>query len=278
MQRIKNLVSAGLAKKTVGLLVTQDLADFRSSLIGKMATSTVNRNCNALKAALNLAANRSDGRITNRDAWTIGLKALNLTIEPRNVILPEPTIRAIIASCYKVSAEFGEYIETLAVTGTRTSQADRLNGEDVELGRKPRLMMPSSRKGKKKPLRFPVPISIGLANRLSGRSGRLFSHPDGRPWNDWDRRYFFAKAVKAAGFDPVRITPYALRHSSIVRQLLANVPIRVVAATHDTSVKMIEQTYSRYILDHSDDLARSAMLDATTATVHQFPAKEATAG
>ena len=32
---------------------------------------------------------------------------------------------------------------------------------------------------------------------------------------------------------------YALRHSSIVRQLLANVPIRVIAAGHDTSVAMM---------------------------------------
>jgi hypothetical protein len=38
---------------------------------------------------------------------------------------------------------------------------------------------------------------------------------------------------------------YALRHSSIVRQLLAGVPVRIVAAGHDTSVKMIEHTYSR---------------------------------
>ena len=56
---------------------------------------------------------------------------------------------------------------------------------------------------------------------------------------------------------------YALRHSNIVRQLLAGVPIRVVAVNHDTSVVMIERTYSRYIGDHSDMLARGALLDTT---------------
>jgi hypothetical protein len=45
-----------------------------------------------------------------------------------------------------------------------------------------------------------------------------------------------------------------------VRQLLANVPIRVVATLHDTSVKMIERTYSRHIASHSDDIARRALL------------------
>ena len=56
---------------------------------------------------------------------------------------------------------------------------------------------------------------------------------------------------------------YALRHSNIVRQILAGVPIRVVAVNHDTSVAMIERTYSRYIGDHSDQLARGALLDTT---------------
>ena len=59
------------------------------------------------------------------------------------------------------------------------------------------------------------------------------------------------------------MTIYALRHSSIVRQLLAGVPIRVVAVNHDTSVAMIEKTYSKYIGDHSDAITRRALLDLT---------------
>jgi hypothetical protein len=54
---------------------------------------------------------------------------------------------------------------------------------------------------------------------------------------------------------------YALRHSSIVRQILAGVPIRVIAVNHDTSIAMLERTYSRHIGDHSDALARVALLD-----------------
>jgi hypothetical protein len=46
-----------------------------------------------------------------------------------------------------------------------------------------------------------------------------------------------------------------------VRQLIANVPIRIVAALHDTSVAMIERTYSKHIAEHSDALARRGMLD-----------------
>jgi hypothetical protein len=43
--------------------------------------------------------------------------------------------------------------------------------------------------------------------------------------------------------------------------LLANTPIRIVATLHDTSVKMIERTYSRYIASHSDEIARRALLE-----------------
>jgi hypothetical protein len=52
--------------------------------------------------------------------------------------------------------------------------------------------------------------------------------------------------VKEAGEDVSEVTIYAL-HSNIVRQLLAGVPTRVVALNHDTSVAMIEKTYSRYM-------------------------------
>jgi hypothetical protein len=52
---------------------------------------------------------------------------------------------------------------------------------------------------------------------------------------------------------------YALRHSNIVRQILAGVPLRVVAVNHDTSVGMLERTYSRYIGDHADALAWIAL-------------------
>ena len=63
-----------------------------------------------------------------------------------------------------------------------------------------------------------------------------------------------------AGLDPAVVTIYALRHSSIVRMLLQNVPIRLVASLHNTSVAMIEKNYSKYITEHSDDISRKALL------------------
>ena len=66
--------------------------------------------------------------------------------------------------------------------------------------------------------------------------------------------------VAEVGLDPTVVTAYAFRHSSIVRQLLASVPVRLVASLHDTSVTEIERHYSKYIAEHSDALSRRALL------------------
>jgi hypothetical protein len=56
------------------------------------------------------------------------------------------------------------------------------------------------------------------------------------------------------------MTMYCLRHSSIVRMLLQNIPMRLVASLHNTSVAMIERHYSRYIVEYSDEISRKALL------------------
>jgi hypothetical protein len=69
------------------------------------------------------------------------------------------------------------------------------------------------------------------------------------------------KVVTAIGLDPAVVTMYALRHSSIVRMLKKNIPIRLVASLHNTSVAMIEKHYSKFITEHAiDDIARAGLL------------------
>jgi integrase len=215
-------------------------------------------------AVLNLAA-RNDKRIQNRDAWRDGLRPSDIpdSFNVRNVILEQDQIRAIVLEAYGISPEFGLWVETHAATGARTSQIAALKIADLQDARAdPRLMMPPSRKGKKKNrARKPVPVSVGLATKLRQAAGDrpptepLLLRADGERW----RPELFARAAKRAGIEGV--TAYALRHSSIVRSLLAGVPIRVVAVAHDTSVVQIERTYSAHIADHSDAVARKGLLD-----------------
>ena len=119
--------------------------------------------------------------------------------------------------------------------------------------------MPSSRKGRRRRVtRTPLPIPTHLAGALARRSaGRDKSQPL------LTMGYFSARRRWVElGLDQA-VTFYSLRHSSIVRQLLANVPVRVVAAHHDTSVAMIEHTYSRHIGTVSDQIVRGSLIDLT---------------
>jgi integrase len=260
-----------LIDKSVALLTVDDLRDWRDGL--RRRPASINRICTVLKAALNLAASK-DTRVSPR-AWEVGLATIPDAEEPRNVILGDAEVLKLIAEAGAYGKEFGLLVLVAATTGARVSQIHRLEVQDLQLGPAPRLMMPASRKGKgaKKVTRRPVPISPELAVRLAvavegqAPTDPLLVKPSGEPWKKSDHSRPFARITKRIWLDPHEVTLYALRHSSIVRQLLAGVPIRVVAVNHDTSVVMIERTYSRYISDHADALARAALLDTTHAMV-----------
>jgi integrase len=268
-----------LLNKPVALLGATELRKWRDSLLAKgLAPGTVNRTKTGLRAALELAA-AHDPRIANQRAWKVGLAALPDSHRARNVILDDATVRRIVGAAYDFDRALGLMVEVAAVSGARLSQLSRLEVADLQVdGPEPRLLMPLSAKGRarnKRHERRPVPITPALAAVLKQEAtGRpsdapLLLRSNCERWGHGRSRHHrndFRAVVKAAGLDPDQVTLYALRHSSIVRQLLANVPIRIVATLHDTSVKMIERTYSRYIAEHTDALARRALLDVSKPT------------
>jgi integrase len=113
------------------------------------APATADRTARVLKAALALAA-REDHRITNAAAWRDGLAKLPDSEVARNEVLPDNDIRKLVAAAYGISPAFGLWIELHAVTGARRSQLMRLLVSDLQDDASPRLMMPSSRKGRRK--------------------------------------------------------------------------------------------------------------------------------
>jgi integrase len=250
-----------LKSKAVALLTERELRDWRAGLVKKgLKPSSADRIARSLKAALALAA-RNDKRITNGSAWKDGLKKLPDSEVARNVIQPDHTVKALVSGCYAERRDFGLLIEVLAETGARESQVFRLTPHDLQdYLTPPRLMMPTSRKGKNRKIEHqPLPISLRLAEVLRQQAKGRTTHG---PLFDkmWNLAALFRPVVERLGLG-FEVTPYALRHSSIARQLLKNVPTRIVAANHDTSVAMIEKNYSRYIGDLSEALTRATLLD-----------------
>jgi len=263
-----------LLSKTVALLTARELRRWRDSLLTKgLAPASVGRTIRMLKAALNQAADQ-DRRIANRDAWQVGLKGLPDAEEANNVILPDATVCSIVTAAQEEGPEFGLLVELAAVLGARPIQLRRLRVGDLQADRAdPRLMMPSSAKGRRKTItRRPLPISAALALRLrlmaSGHpaSAPLLRREDGAAWQRGDHTRRFQRTVERLGLDPAEVTIYALRHSSIVRALLAGVPTRLAASNHDTGVAQLERTYSKHIADHTDALTRQALLDLDAPT------------
>jgi integrase len=264
-----------LLSKPVQLLDAKELNAWRNSLLARgLEPASVVRYCKGLRAALNLAASH-DERIRNKATWQTGLETLPDATVVRNVILDDKTVGRFINASYEHGSALGLLVHVLGETGARPSQAARLLVEDLHGGAKPQLSMPKSAKGGSKNRvarqheRVKVPISEGLSARLKKAAkghkpdAPLLLQGDGQPWSKSpsnDYREDIAEVVRAIGRDPEEVTLYALRHSSIVRALKRNVPVRIVAATHDTSIVQIERTYSKYITDHSDDISRKALL------------------
>jgi hypothetical protein len=248
---------ASLISKPVQLLTSKELKHWQIGLLDKLAPASVNRLCNSLCASLELAR-RHDPRILNRDSWETGLAGLPDAQKARNVVMSDATIHALVAAAYRKDHQLGLFVDTLAVTG------------------KPKLMMPKSGKGggrnrsQKKLERYSVPITAALSKRLKvacdGRAAgaSLLLRTDGSPWGDNPAPYYrrdVRELIAGIGENPGETTLYSLRHSSVVRMLLKNIPIRLIAALHNTSVGQIERNYSRHITEHhSDDLTRTGLL------------------
>ena len=148
----------------------------------------------------------------------------------RHVGLAERDVRKLVTAAYVVTPRLGLWTEVAAMTGARPSQLARLDVADLQDRRDDlRLMMPSSKKGKgPKPSnaaqcrsRWRWRPSYGWRREAScwrsaaaaARRRALECRRHVRP---------FARAATQAGLP--RVTAYALRHTSIIRALLAGVP------------------------------------------------------
>ena len=262
-----HVLSDPLADVGLHRLTESDLADWRARHSEGRAELTVRRISGDLRAALNAAAKKHRATLP-ADLPTVikvGLatESHDQPIARDDAALPDADIRRLLDVAGEIDEEGGwdgdlhRMIVALAATGARFSQVIRIRVGDLQADRQ-RLMVPVSRKGQGLEEVSHVAVRIGedvvevLAPATRGRpaseplltrwrkeeSGEGFANwkQTGRtPWKTPPEiRRPWLKIVKRAGL-PAETVPYSLRHSSIVRALGAGLPVRLVAAMHDTS-------------------------------------------
>ena len=256
-----------LLGKPVGLLTVRDLKDFRDGLLKGRTAGTVNRTISVLRAALELAA-ATDPRITNSAAFKVGLKKLPDAARARNVVLTdagpsrgraglrrEPRVRALDRDPRR---DRGAPVAGGAADGCRPAGRPRPAADDAVVAQGQGRQADRSQAGADlgQPRRQAA-AGGGRSERRRVAAGQARRHGLGRQRPAPP----FRRVVENGRARSRRRHRLRLRHSSITRQLLRGVPTRVVAASHDTSVPMIEKCYSATIGDHSDALYRDALLD-----------------
>lgn len=284
-----------LAEIPLHKLTEDDLRSWRSNLPSSFKPAGIQRLVNDLKAALNSCAERYFSRLPAGLLSTIkrGLRAVghehddddDVAVARENQILSDDQVASLMAATLEVDREQGwegdlyRLILVMAATGARFSQVTRLRVMDVQTVAG-RLMMPPSRKGRGgKVSLISVPVGRDVLDVLTpivlgrGKGAPLFERwrytqqPGTIRWERSSRGPWQTPSEIVRPWGDIRakaglpdVIPYALRHSSIVRGIRANLPTRLVAAIHDTSIAMIERHYARYIADGLDTLAAQAII------------------
>jgi integrase len=302
--RQEAIPAAPLAAVPLHGLKESDLLTWRTNLPAELKETTKQRLINDLRAALNAAHAANRKRLDAAFATVVkhGLKAVraddddDIPIARENQVLGDAQVAHVLRATREIDAEeqwegdLFRLIVVLAATGARFSQVARMRVGDVQRAQS-RIIVPVSRKGKgRKNGTTAVPVGRDVLDALlpavtgrrsdamllerwrhKQRPGSIEWHRDARDgWRNASEIVRPWSAIRQRAGMP-ELIPYALRHSSIVRGIRANLPIRLVAALHDTSVEMIEQHYAKWIVDGLDDLAARAVVplvpDGKTANV-----------
>lgn len=287
--------AAPLAAIHLHALKEDDLLTWREDLPEQLKVTTKQRLTNDLKAALNAAWPRlsAEQKKLNPTFLAIvkdGLRAERIdddddaSVARDNQILTDAQVCNLLRTTDEIDAE-QEYegdlyrlIVCLAATGARFAQVRRMRVSDAQWKER-RLMVPGSYKGRGGN-GGSVPVPVGddvievLLPAIVGRSKEapLFERwgheqephsiawkkSERGPWKTAELTRPWGAIRQRAGL-PEAI-PYSLRHTSIVRSLRNGLPIQHVAKLHNTSVKMIERHYAKYIATALEDLARAAVV------------------
>lgn len=255
--RFKHVYESDLGKVDVRKLDATQLRKFRNDLRQKMAGDSVNRIFADVRAALNGAFDA--GQVPSDAAWR---RTARLPTEgnSRDRYLEKKERRAITKHAYAISQEFGDFVVGLQVTAARMKELRLLKVERVDL--RLRAVDFSSRKGgkgKRTRLVHLGPKAFALFKRLVRDKERhefVFENEQGDRWTKNYNRVW-RRCITDAGLYSAddKVDPYHLRHSTIADWLMAGTDLQTVSKASGTSMKMLEDHYSKYIESAAKRLA-----------------------
>jgi integrase len=258
--------------KYLGSLAHKRVADLDHGLLQAFAHKAPRNVCRSLRAALN--ATPADIRPTSVILSALKEHRPQVKRPEIEAVMSDAEIDAMIAGARRYDRQYGLLIEVLASTGCRPSQVVRCRVGDLRV-KENVLVVPASFKGKDPTALKPVsrmPLDPTLVHELTAwtkgkpddallfsvprhvRKGRGWRPEGERAWNkqDWGNA---ANAAEITG----KWRTYDLRHARIVHLILGHVPVAAISDRLDTSAKMVEAAYARWIGSTTDDLFRSAL-------------------
>jgi integrase len=291
--RRQPIAAAPIAAVELHALTEKDLARWRDSLPADLKATTKRRLVNDFKAALNLAYAHDRERlpaalpgIIKHALRTVARDDETEPVARDSQILSDAEMSRILAAAREVDAADGwegdlfRLVLVLAATGARFSQTARLRVRDFQ-AKECRLLVPVSRKGRGGAKGHAVTVPIGAdvvaalapvaarrpADALLLERWRAIQKPGSVEWHRDRRGAWQSSAELVRPWQSIReraglpdVVAYSLRHSSIVRAIRSNLPLRLVAALHDTSTAMIERHYAKWITGGLEEMARAAIM------------------
>ena len=197
-----------------------------------------------------------------------------------NQILSDAQVTRLIGAAREIDAredwngDLFRMVLVLAATGTQFSQAARLRVRGPAAGpiagaglaQGPRQKWRDARSHRQdvyaalQPAAMKRAGSDYLLERWSWRQidfGK-WEKAERRPWQAAELTRPWKALRERAGM--THAIPYALRHSSIVRGIKSNLPLKLIAELHDTSTAMIEKHYGRWVAHGLEEMAARAVV------------------
>ncbi len=208
--------------------------------------SSVNRDCTALRAALNHA--HDAGNVTTDVAWRVALRPKKNADGRRDVYLDRAQRRKLLD---KAPADLAAFLRGLSLLPLRPGALAALTVANIDK-RIGVLSVGKDKAGQDRRIKLPETTAAFFAEHAKNKlpAAPLLARADGKAW-DKDAWKGPMKEAAAAAELPANVTAYALRHSVITDLVSGGLNLLTVAQISGTSVAMIEKHYGHLRDDHA---------------------------